>query len=155
MTVSSVTGPDPKETRPRWLSKTIVGVKAREVIMARALTEKTNTEQRESHTVSSSVPHESTCARCGGLMVPDFCLGVLGNIEVCEFAAKRCVQCGEVVDSVILLNRLLRQEPMTFQPARKTVSNNRVMNGRGGFALQAHGTGFRCARSLEDQTQQK
>jgi len=27
--------------------------------------------------------------------------------------------------------------------------------GRGGFALQTHGTGFRCARSLEDQTQHK
>jgi formylglycine-generating enzyme required for sulfatase activity len=27
--------------------------------------------------------------------------------------------------------------------------------GRGGFALQTHGTGFRCARSLVGQTQQK
>lgn len=27
--------------------------------------------------------------------------------------------------------------------------------GRGGFALQTHGTGFRCARGLENQTQQK
>jgi formylglycine-generating enzyme required for sulfatase activity len=27
--------------------------------------------------------------------------------------------------------------------------------GRGGFALQTHGTGFRCVRSLVDQTQQK
>jgi len=27
--------------------------------------------------------------------------------------------------------------------------------GRGGFALQTHGTGFRCARGLEGQTQQK
>ncbi|MDH4209345.1 MAG: formylglycine-generating enzyme family protein [Anaerolineae bacterium] len=27
--------------------------------------------------------------------------------------------------------------------------------GRGGFALQTHGTGFRCARSLESQAQQK
>lgn len=27
--------------------------------------------------------------------------------------------------------------------------------GRGGFALQTHGTGFRCARSLESETQQK
>jgi len=27
--------------------------------------------------------------------------------------------------------------------------------GRGGFALQTHGTGFRCARSLGGQLQQK
>jgi Pyruvate/2-oxoacid:ferredoxin oxidoreductase delta subunit len=123
--------------------------------MARALTEKTNTEQRGSHTVSSSVPHESTCARCDGLMVPDFCLDVLGNIGESEFATKRCVQCGEVVDAVILLNRQLRQKPMTFQPAGKMVPNNRVTNGYGGFALQTHGTGFRCARGLESQAPQK
>ena len=112
----------------------MVNVKAREAIMARALTDKTNTEQRGSHTVSSSVPHESTCVRCGGLMVPDFCLDVLGNIGESEFAAKRCVQCGEVVDSMILLNRQLRQELMTFQPAGKMTPNNRVTNGLGRFA---------------------
>lgn len=32
-----------------------------------------------------------------------------------EFAAKRSIQCGEVLDSVILLNRQFRQEPMTVQ----------------------------------------
>jgi hypothetical protein len=86
--------------------------------MARALTEKTNNEQLGSHKVSSAVPHESTCDRCGGLMVSDFCMDVLGNIGEAEFAAKRCVQCGEVVDPVILRNRGARQEPMTVSSAR-------------------------------------
>ena len=50
-------------------------------------------------------------------MVQDVCLDVLGSIGESEFAAKRCVQCGEVVDPVILRNRGTRQEPMTVTPA--------------------------------------
>ena len=98
--------------------------------MATALTERTRAEQLGNHTVSSGVPHESTCTRCGGLMVDDFCMDVLGNIGEAEFAAKRCVQCGEVVDPVILLNRQLRQEPMTVQLAGKMLPNNCVTIGR-------------------------
>ena len=89
-----------------------------EVIMARALTERTRAEQLGNRTVSSAVPHESTCTRCGGLMVDDFCMDVLGNIGEAELAAKRCVQCGEVVDPVILRNRGARQQAMMVPPAR-------------------------------------
>ena len=81
--------------------------------MARAFAEKKNGEQFGNHTGFSAVQHGSTCTRCGGLMVQDFCLDVLGNMGESEFAAKRCVQCGEVVDPVILHNRGARQEPMT------------------------------------------
>jgi hypothetical protein len=98
--------------------------------MASALTEKSKAEQRGSHRVSSSVPYESTCTRCGGLMVTDFFMDLLFCIGETEFAAKRCVQCGEVVDSVILLNRQLRQEPMAVQLAGKMLPNNCVMEGR-------------------------
>jgi len=101
-----------------------------EGIMARALTERTRDEQLGNHTVSSAVPHESTCARCGGLMVSDFCMDVIGIIGQAEFVAKRCVQCGEVVDCAILLNRQLRQESMTVQHAGKMLPNNCVMEGR-------------------------
>ena len=123
--------------------------------MASALTEETRAEHLGSHTVSSAAPHESMCARCGGLMVTDFCMDLLFCIGETEFAAQRCVQCGEIVDPVILRNRGTKQEPVTAQPAGKMVPNNRVTNGRGGFALQTHGTGFRCARGLEGQTLQK
>jgi hypothetical protein len=51
-------------------------------------------------------------------MVSDFCLDVLGSIGEAEFAAKRCVQCGEVVDPVILRNRGTRHEAMKVPPAR-------------------------------------
>ena len=83
-----------------------------EGIMARAFTEKKNGEQLGNHTGSSAVQHGSTCPRCRGLMVQDFCLDALGNMGESEFAAKRCVQCGEVVDPVILRNRGARQELM-------------------------------------------
>ena len=52
-----------------------------------------------------------TCARCMDLMNRPGEPGV---------AAKRCVQCGEVVDSVIQRNRQLRQEPTT---GRQIMSN--------------------------------
>ena len=104
--------------------------------MARALAEETRAEQLGSHGVSSAAPHESMCARCGGLMLTDFCMDLLFCIGETEFAAQRCVQCGEIVDPVILRNRGTKQEPVTAQPAGKMVPNNRVTNGRGGFVLQ-------------------
>ena len=87
--------------------------------MARGLAEETRAGQLGSHTVSSAAPHESMCARYGGLMVTDFCMDLLFCIGETEFAAQRCVQCGEIVDPVILHNRGTKQEPVTAQPAGK------------------------------------
>ena len=92
--------------------------KPKEAIMARALAERTTKEQLRSQATFSAVQHESTCTRCGGLMVHDFCLDVLTSIGESKFDAKRCVQCGEVVDPIILQNRGTRQEPMTVSSAR-------------------------------------
>ena len=86
--------------------------------MARAVTEKMRAEQVGNHLVSSAVQHESTCTRCGGLMVQDFCLDVLGSIGEGECAETRCVQCGEVVDPVILRNRKAQHKPMTGPSAK-------------------------------------
>ncbi|MBI3356408.1 MAG: hypothetical protein HY038_06510 [Nitrospirae bacterium] len=91
--------------------------------MATASAEGTRVNQLQNRAASSAVPHESTCVRCGGLMVKDFCMDVLANIRESEFAAKRCVQCGEVVDPVILRNRRLRQESMAVQPQVKLVQS--------------------------------
>ncbi len=41
------------------------------------------------------------CPRCSGLMVAEWCEGLSNH------TAQRCVQCGEVIDPVILQNRLL------------------------------------------------
>ena len=92
--------------------------------MARAWSEEARAEQLGGHTVSSAAPHQSVCARCGGLMVTDFCMDLLFCIGETEFAARRCVQCGEIVDSVILLNRQLGREPMTVSLQGKCCQTN-------------------------------
>ncbi|TKS63349.1 MAG: hypothetical protein EWM73_01531 [Nitrospira sp.] len=45
------------------------------------------------------------CPRCSGLMVAEWCE------DLSDYRAQRCVQCGEVIDPVILQNR--RQYGMT------------------------------------------
>ena len=75
-------------------------------------------------TASPAVHYESTCIRCGGLMVTDFSMDVLFCIGETEFAAKRCVQCGEVVDALIQRNRRLRQEPITVRQTEMLSEHN-------------------------------
>ena len=110
--------------------------------MARALEGETKAAQPRNHTIPSVASHKSTCGRCGGLLVIDFYMDLLFCIGETEFAARRCVQCGEVVDSVILLNRGMNHEPVPAQPAGKMLPNNRVTNVRDGFALQTYGQPF-------------
>lgn len=43
------------------------------------------------------------CGRCGGLMKTESVFDLVEN-EI-EFMAARCIQCGDVVDPVILMNR--------------------------------------------------
>jgi hypothetical protein len=56
-------------------------------------------------------------------------MDLLSCIGETEFAAQRCVQCGEIVDPVILSNRATKQEPMTAELPGKMVPNNCVMKG--------------------------
>lgn len=94
--------------------------------MAIAMAERVRGNQSQNQGVSSGVQHESTCSRCGGLMVSDFCMDLLNSTGELEFAAKRCVQCGEVVDPVIQRNRRLRQESMNVRFAEKMLPSNGV-----------------------------
>jgi DNA-directed RNA polymerase subunit RPC12/RpoP len=43
------------------------------------------------------------CGRCGGLMKTEPVFDLVEN-EI-EFMAARCIQCGDIVDPVILMNR--------------------------------------------------
>ncbi len=45
------------------------------------------------------------CWRCGGLMVVEQCLYLLKNSGYTDLLPRRCVQCGELVDAIILRNR--------------------------------------------------
>ncbi len=46
------------------------------------------------------------CTRCGGFMVSHWCMNVNYDAGGMEILTKRCLQCGEVIDPVILENRL-------------------------------------------------
>lgn len=98
--------------------------------MARALVEETKNEQLANYTISPTAQHESTCNKCGGLMVNDSYMDLLNNVGESKFAAKRCVQCGEIVDPVILSNRQHRQNSMAVQLPGKMLSAKCVMKGR-------------------------
>jgi len=79
---------------------------------------------------TSAVRDELICARCGGLMVNDFCMDVLNSTGELDFAARRCVQCGEVVDPVIERNRRIRQESRTVRFTERILSNKSVTEGQ-------------------------
>ena len=64
------------------------------------------------------------CPRCSGLMVAEWCE------DLSDYTAQRCVQCGEVIDSVILHNRGVLQGPMTTQLVEKMLPNNCVTKGQ-------------------------
>ena len=51
-----------------------------------------------------------SCSRCGGLMVITDCFDVLSDTAEIDCTAYRCVQCGDLVDPVILRNRNNRPE---------------------------------------------
>ena len=64
------------------------------------------------------------CPRCSGLMVAEWCE------DLSDYRAQRCVQCGEVIDPIILHNRGALQGPMTTQLAGKILPNNCGMKGQ-------------------------
>ena len=79
---------------------------------------------------TSAVRDESICARCGGLMVNEFCMDLFNSTGELDFAARRCVQCGEVIDPVIERNRRLRQESRTVRFTERILSNKNVTEGQ-------------------------
>jgi hypothetical protein len=95
-----------------------------EVTMSTASAERTSVDQLLNRAISSAVSPASMCTRCGGLMVSDFSIDLLNSAGESELAAKRCVQCGEVVDAVIQRNRRLRQEPITVRQTEMLSEHN-------------------------------
>ena len=72
------------------------------------------TQQQSIETAARSwVRTHSTdrCPRCSGLMVAEWCE------DLSNYRAQRCLQCGEVIDPVILQNR--RQFGMTIDSGKE------------------------------------
>lgn len=60
------------------------------------------TQQQSTEAAARSwvrIHSEDRCSRCSGLMVAEWCE------DLSDYTAQRCVQCGEVIDPVILRNR--------------------------------------------------
>ena len=55
---------------------------------------------------STSQIGEGTCTRCGGLMIKEYYLDLQDDTGQICITGLRCTSCGEVIDPVILLNRL-------------------------------------------------
>lgn len=67
-------------------------------------------------------PNASQCERCGGFLVPHHCLDVEGSSTGELWCwTLRCIQCGEVIDPVILKNR--RRSP-DYGTDQATVSSS-------------------------------
>jgi len=60
--------------------------------------------------IQKSRPHalrvSNACRRCNGLLVDEHCMDIDTGIPGREYWAKRCIQCGDVVDEIILRNSL-------------------------------------------------
>ncbi|MDX2251568.1 MAG: hypothetical protein NW202_04730 [Nitrospira sp.] len=60
---------------------------------------------------SGGVPAgQARCWRCRGLMVVEACFDFAADANQLDCLTRRCVQCGEVNDPVILQNRRLQLE---------------------------------------------
>jgi RNase P subunit RPR2 len=100
-----------------------------EVTMARA-GQKEKVGQIKSQLDLSSALLHSSCLRCGGFMVKEVSTDLLNSTGELECVTTRCVQCGDILDPVILRNRSIRQQQMTVQHAAQSLPGNRTMQLR-------------------------
>ncbi len=73
---------------------------------------------------------QPSCLRCGGFMVNEVPMGSMNNTSELECRTRRCVQCGDILDHVVLRNRFIRQEPMALQRAGNSLPRHRAMHVR-------------------------
>jgi RNase P subunit RPR2 len=97
--------------------------------MASAEQKETVGQIKSQPALSSALLH-SSCLRCGGLMVKEVSTDLLNSTGELECVTTRCVQCGDILDPVILRNRSIRQQPMTVQHAAQSLPDNRTMQLR-------------------------
>jgi hypothetical protein len=55
-------------------------------------------------TMSGTQP---SCQRCSGCLEDEMCIDLESDTGCCTFWARRCLQCGDIVDETILRNRAL------------------------------------------------
>lgn len=65
----------------------------------------------------ASISH-NTCYRCGGLLVKTFCISPDEGTADFQVPAMKCLQCGDIVDPVILKNRFCIDLPNPRPPKK-------------------------------------
>lgn len=60
---------------------------------------------RTRHTTAAVQRESCRCTRCGGFLVDERCMDIGESLGGYWFMAMRCVQCGDIIDEVILRNR--------------------------------------------------
>jgi hypothetical protein len=83
--------------------------------------------------------HSDVCTRCGGFMVSHWCMNVNYDAGGMEILTKRCLQCGEVIDPVILENRLNPQREAMKKKTRPLLSRPLASSNKG------KGSGMSCS----------
>ena len=91
-----------------------------EVTMASAK-QRTRVGELGSESYFSPTLRPSSCCRCGGLMVKEISMDLWNSTSELECVTRRCVQCGDIIDAVILRNRCVHQEPTTIQHPRQSL----------------------------------
>jgi len=81
-----------------------------EVVMRSARTKKHQTPPCSNQGISYSLGSPLTCQRCQGLLVREFCMDIHDGTGENGFWAARCLQCGELLDPLILHHRTSRPE---------------------------------------------
>jgi hypothetical protein len=84
--------------------------------MARAMTFRQSIEVATRNW--ASIHNAGRCPRCSGLMVDEW------YQDLSDYRAQRCVQCGEMIDPVILRNRGALHRPMATHLTGKMLLNN-------------------------------
>ncbi|THI90984.1 MAG: hypothetical protein CAF41_002550 [Nitrospira sp. CG24A] len=72
----------------------------------------------------ASMHSAGRCPRCSGLMVDEW------SQDLSDYRAQRCVQCGEMIDPVILHNRGALYGSMATHLAGKTLLSNCLTKNR-------------------------
>lgn len=57
--------------------------------------------------ITTKMSVRQSCRRCGGYMDREMCIDLESDSGESTFWALRCVQCGDIIDEVILRNRSL------------------------------------------------
>ena len=71
---------------------------------------------------------EGNCMRCGGLMITEYYLDLEDDTGQIGITGLRCMNCGEVIDSVILRNRL-NPTPDLFYGTKQRKYAQRIGHG--------------------------